>query len=141
MGNIPLDERTARAAGRIFDRHGVRAEWCRLKGSPDQPGLKRGFWHRVADFDSLTNLVTLDVNGKERTVPYSLLKPSRDLPEKATVFSPSTFVPRGTEIAEAVYVAVCPEGHKIGEVHPKEGIPLACADCHGREYDWEWERS
>ena len=131
-------ERAARATGRIFNRHGVHAEWCRLQGPPEQPGLRRAVWYRVVDFDPRSDLVTLDVEGEERTVvAYSLLKSSRDLPEKATVFSPSTFGPPGTKM---VYRAVCPKGHEMGEVYPKN-VPLACADCHGREYDWESERA
>ena len=129
--------RAARAAGRILDRYGVHAEWARLKGRPDQGEFQRGRWYPVADFDSKTSVATLDVDGEDRSLASSLLVWLKDVPDRATVFSPSTFGPVGTEMK---WAAVCPKGHAMGEVQPKDqDLPLACADCHGREWSWEWE--
>ena len=109
-------ERRSGAHTRILHRHLIRAEWLRLKGPPEQQTLKRGVWYRLVDFETRSDLVTLFVAGEERTLAYSLLKPRRDIPEKATVFSPSTLSTPKMGFDVMTYVAVCPKGHEVGEV-------------------------
>ena len=133
------DERRSGAPGRIFDKHRIRAEWLRLKGPPEQQTLKRGVWYRLVDFDTWSDMVIVDVDGEERTLAYSLLKARRSEPQRATVFSPSTPSIQKMGFDVMTYVAVCPKGHEMGEVNPVEDVPLTCADCGGREWEWESE--
>ena len=122
------------------ERRKPRGAGClRLKGLPEQPPLKRGVWYPLTDFDTRSDLVTLDVDGEERTLAYSFLKARRDKPERATVFSPSTLSTPKMGFDVMTYVAVCPKGHEMGEVNPVEPVPLACADCGGREWEWDFE--
>jgi len=134
-------ERAQMAAGRIFDRHGIRAEWCQLMGRPGWPELARGHWYRVVDFDTANDVVTLETQEAESEIPYSALKASRDIPEKATVLIRSTLASPSPGIPETTHQAVCPKGHEMGGAHPKKDLPLSCADCGGREFEWEFESS
>jgi hypothetical protein len=83
-------------------------------------------------------MVTVEVDEHECEIHDSLVVWRKDPPEKATVFSPSTFGAAGSEM---IYVAVCPKGHEMGKVQVGQGVELACADCHGREYDWKFEKA
>ncbi len=98
--------------------------------------VQRGRWYRIADYDRPSDLVTLgDVDGDELQVPYSRLKLSRDVPEKAVVYNTSTF--ESTPGAEMVYVAVCPKGHRIPDVSLKDE-QIHCHECT-RDYECEHE--
>ena len=128
-------DRASRASGHIFDQHGVHAEWCRLKGPPEQNGVQRGFWYRIRDFEVTTDIVTVDAEGGEQPVACSLLKLRKDVPEKATVFNASTFGPPDSEM---VYAAGCPKRHRIDHVNLTDD-KVHCGEC-ARDYEWEWER-
>jgi hypothetical protein len=122
------------AARRLFDRYGVRAEWARLKGAPEQPPIERGRWYRIVDYTG-DDLVTLEVGGSEVEAACSLLNLLRDLPEKGTVYHDSRWEEHGSQMT---YVFVCPKGHAQPHVDLRSH-QIRCNECQ-RDYQWEREK-
>ena len=130
------NDRAESAARQLSDRYGVRAEWARLKGSPEQSPLARGRWHRIVDYDPARDLVTLEVGGSELETACSLLKLARDLPEKGVVYDDFIWQEPGSQMT---YVFVCPKGH----AHPNVDLrshQIRCNECQS-DYQWEHEKS
>src|SRR4026207_637565 len=127
------NDRAESAARRLFDRYGVRAEWARLKGSPEQSPLERGRWHRIVDYDGARELVTLEVGGSQVDMACSLLNFARNLPEKGVVYHDARWQVPGSQIT---YVFVCPKGHS----QPDVGLQAHQIRCNECQRDYQWER-
>jgi len=128
-------DRAESASRRLLERHGVGAEWARLKGSPEQPPIERGRWYPIVDYDGTSDLVTLGVSGSEVEAACSLLNLARDLPEKGVVYHDSRWQEPGSQIT---YVFVCPKGHARPDVNLRSH-QIRCNECE-RDYQWEREK-
>ena len=134
------DERAEKASQAIQRQHDICAKWARLhRYAPDQAGFQRAAWYEVVDFNLETGLATLEVDGNERLIHYSLVMWSADMPKKVVVFRPRGASSPPLDIGPTPFEARCPRRHLLGSVTPRDGQTLACEECNGKEYEWEFE--